>query len=828
MSFRLLWYPVFATLLLSLTASFTLAAESEKSTENTPVMQQTMDSIGVWQSVHGSKPLTAEPDGVASSPVMELKNGVVAAALNRAIPADVDWTLRFEVLHTKFKRGGWIGLFNQARLNGYAVSIGSGTEKSFKGMGLLRLHRVVRDKPFSDWQDAWKIDGNLLDGPVSTDHNPDDGTPGDGALSPPMMQIELQYNAETHQLTLHCDGKVAARVQAPALPKDPALMQVVMCGNTSMYFDNVEVTAALPPLAEGEQPKAFLTVNVKDFGAVGDGQHDDSPAFRAALEKLSTVMGPKVLKVPAGEYRLAPAEGTPNQQGHVNINNFHDLTLEGEPGVLLVMTSPFHQGVRVSGGSNVRLKSIAVDYQPLPYTQGTIVEATPDNSSFVVALDEGYPRTTDPHISAEKTKNVAYLYRPDTTLKLNEYYDQYIENIEPLSDDRVRLTSRNPVVPEFVGQKVAMVARRKAVAVLFVGATESFAEDVTVYAAPGLAFGLRGTNHITLDHCTITQRPGTNRLMSSNADGIHVKWGKRGPTIVNCWLEGMGDDSVNIGGTYQTIHAQPDARTLIVDNHGSLRDAGDNIRLVHNQTGQMQRLSPCIDVQSTQWNGESAMKLTFADDLPTIEHTLDTAPRIDADMIINFDEVATSPVIRNNFFGRHRVRGILMRAPGAIIENNRFEDLLGPGVKLGHHYNGRIEGPNGSHTVIRGNTFINIRRSNIQLSDAGLKGGADQPQRSIEDVQIIDNRFSLYGQPSAHGGAEPGNVIWIDNAHNVLLSDNYIDIAHPDAVEAPIVVVNQADDVTIRDTVVQGHKEDPSAWLVITDLADKDTIRVEQ
>lgn len=57
-------------------------------------------------------------------------------------------------------------------------------------------------------------------------------------------------------------------------------------------------------------PTPVQTVSVRDYGAVGDGQHDDSAAFDSAM---AAVAKPGVVAIPAGTYRLArtltPASG---------------------------------------------------------------------------------------------------------------------------------------------------------------------------------------------------------------------------------------------------------------------------------------------------------------------------------------------------------------------------------------------------------------------------------------------------------------------------------------------------------------------------------------
>ncbi|WP_269523042.1 glycosyl hydrolase family 28-related protein [Coraliomargarita parva] len=569
-------------------------------------------------------------------------------------------------------------------------------------------------------------------------------------------------------------------------------------------------------------------LNVRDFGALGDGVHDDAAAFNQALFELKKVEGPKTLLVPGGSYLLDPLPGTPANGGHLNVLSEKDLTIRGEAGTLLLFGSAYHNGIVVNGGENVTLESIAVDYKPLPFTQGLIESVDTQKRQIVFKLDAGYPRVSEPHMSGKSTKNIAYIFRPKTALKMPEFYDQYVETVEELEGDRVRLTTRNPVEAAFVGNKIAMVARRKADAIVFSSSRNCFATKLTVHSSPALAYGIRNCGLVTLDGCKIIQPEGSNRLMTSNADGIHVKWGDQGPIIQNCWLQGMGDDSVNIGGTYERIVDKPDARTLIIAVHGSFR-AHNDIQIVWAKNGEMESLVECTKVGFATIDGKRYMKLSFVEDLPESIQTVKAVGMKDADLIINMDQVPVNPVIRNNFFGRHRMRGILMRSPGAIIEGNRFEDLRGEGIRLGHHFGGRVEGPNGAHAIIRDNTFVNIRASNIVLADGGPTQKTESHARSIKNVVIANNRFSLYGQKIGYDpSGMAGNVLSVSTCDGVLIEDNVIDFPHPDAVKNTLVKINHASNVTIHDLIVEGELAPPSEWLELGDDVDADTIQVDQ
>src|ERR1035438_5061632 len=58
---------------------------------------------------------------------------------------------------------------------------------------------------------------------------------------------------------------------------------------------------AAPAVAAKAPAKAAVTLNVRDYGATGDGKTKDTPAIQQTIERCS-VFGGGVVVVPAGDY----------------------------------------------------------------------------------------------------------------------------------------------------------------------------------------------------------------------------------------------------------------------------------------------------------------------------------------------------------------------------------------------------------------------------------------------------------------------------------------------------------------------------------------------
>ena len=103
-------------------------------------------------------------------------------------------------------------------------------------------------------------------------------------------------------------------------------------------------------------PRADLSVvNVRDYGAVGDGIADDTAAFLAAI---AAMQDHSLLYIPPGTYSLYPVAGQDEVaysqiKHHLLVQGYDDLHIVGEPGkTILLFHSPMHQGLRLLNVKN--------------------------------------------------------------------------------------------------------------------------------------------------------------------------------------------------------------------------------------------------------------------------------------------------------------------------------------------------------------------------------------------------------------------------------------------------------------------------------------------
>ena len=144
--------------------------------------------------------------------------------------------------------------------------------------------------------------------------------------------------------------------------------------------------ACFLPLSAAEK----TPISVRDFGAKGDGVTDDTSAINAAIQAAKKQGPDAVVVLPSGRYKTALGK-----EKSILINGADGLTFQGEGETTLVsgdLDAPFF---RIADSQRVTVRNIAIDHDPLGYTQGTIVSVDLPGMTCEVAIDPGYPRRMD-------------------------------------------------------------------------------------------------------------------------------------------------------------------------------------------------------------------------------------------------------------------------------------------------------------------------------------------------------------------------------------------------------------------------------------------------
>jgi hypothetical protein len=213
--------------------------------------------------------------------------------------------------------------------------------------------------------------------------------------------------------------------------------------------------------------------------------------------------------------------------------------------ITLWFDSPHIYGIQLYSCNNVTFSNISFDCDPVPFTQGKIIEKT-SNSSVVLQPMTGYENLIS------NPSGIYIIFNSDGTFKRHGPSTcQIVQN----TDKTIELTNgtfnnANPgdyvVLPSRTGSMFSLNQCENIVL-----------DSINVYASGGMiCVGDKGKGGHTFRHVLAVRRPGTNRLWVSGADGIHMNELEIGPTIEDCEISYTADDLINIHGRFGWVSSK--------------------------------------------------------------------------------------------------------------------------------------------------------------------------------------------------------------------------------------------------------------------------------
>lgn len=484
--------------------------------------------------------------------------------------------------------------------------------------------------------------------------------------------------------------------------------------------------------------------------------------------------GEKTIRVPRGDYRFAENSGG-HYPAHVVLPRGMDgVTLDFQGSTLWFETEA--SGIVLPGARRTTLRNVFLDWDPLPFLQGTVVAIQPDQGTFDVKLDPGYERASPP-LMQPTWRGRGIAFDPETReLKARQRGCEVTFSWEARQPDgsyRLRFHGfyGAPLSESGIGVGDPYVMlRRMQRGVRLEGTVDCTLEDVTLYASPFVAFVHTGGGGPVFRRCNILRRPGTNRLMAGNADGINCDNLTKGPVIEDCRMETLGDDFVNVHGHLARVIWQeaPDEIVTTRMNRRATMDTPVTVEFFERATmrplGRREatwtfaswriEADRCLADLGHKWHSGEAAALSataVGRTVPASRLKLDRPIEITGDVIALCEELSSpGTVIRNNHFRGSLARGLRLQSPHVVVENNTIALTLGPAVTLVGHAAFWGEGPYVHNAVVRGNTF-----TDTHISGAGQRGsiivqeGRDYATTRLpHDIRIEDNVFIRSGGPA--------------------------------------------------------------------------------
>jgi len=231
-------------------------------------------------------------------------------------------------------------------------------------------------------------------------------------------------------------------------------------------------------------------------------------------------------------------------------------------------------------------------------------------------------------------------------------------------------------------------------------------QNITIYSAAGM--GLCGVcnENFAIDRLRIERRPGSDRLISICADGIHNYSGIGKISISNCLIKDSADDCINITAQYLIIVKPVDARTLLIRkaDRSPFTGAENDTPLPHTSYAlinalTLEKLGEASLVASEL--GKEAI-LHFDRDLPNLRQ---------GDLLFDNSHSA-GLTVSDCVFPGSRGRGVLAHND-VLIERCKFRNQGNEAILLMADSRDSFEGPNIESVKIFQNEIDNSYRSGV-------------------------------------------------------------------------------------------------------------------
>lgn len=502
--------------------------------------------------------------------------------------------------------------------------------------------------------------------------------------------------------------------------------------------------------------------------------------------------------IPPGRYRVS-ANGNNH---HLHFNNLNNITIIADS-VEMICTETV-QAIQINNCTNFRLQGIAVDYDPLPFTQGHIVEMSADKRILTADFIDGYSTTIRgdkleifDSITGELSTTTYYgvTYQVDTEKRqiiLTKPSNYQLSTSHEETGDIVVLGSQN--------------TRHIPHAIVPIGCTGLVLEDITLYSGTTFGFFETNCNSSQYINCKIDRRSlsteiaerGVSRMRSINADGFHSKHATLGPKYIGCLARYNGDDGIAINGDYHVITATSGDKLIVVPKGGNSLNlsVGDIAELV-SYSGERIEDATITDItegpslsseekqflQSQTFNGGAANTYTASNVyIVTLDRSVDLPM---GSVIASANRIGNGFEVRDCTMGPNRSRGIIIKASDGMITGNKLVGNRGHAIKLAPEYVW-LEAGSGSNITVSDNVISECHSAAIAVyADGG--NGATTPAGAHKYITITGNTIS--------GSTNP--AIALTSIRGLVLENNTIDSTNNDLL-VPWIMNNF------------GRNEDPS------------------
>lgn len=513
------------------------------------------------------------------------------------------------------------------------------------------------------------------------------------------------------------------------------------------------------PFAPGVKP---VVLSVADFGAKGDGKHDDGPAFRAAISNAVVLAGrPSVIEVPAGEFCFAalPSRDDGSHPCPLSVKNLTNCVIKGvSPEKTRLRFADYGaSSCRVTHCENVTIADMDIAASETSFTQGTVMEFNKPEGWVIIKHLPGSMSPDDKRLVEGGKMQVLGIY-DENRRQAPMHSIFYANRTDNLGDGRFRLhlqrdhfIYKRPSSRIEKGWIITVGDRSNIIGRIGIshGAYFCNLDNISVRNSRSAAMNFMDSLYSTAWRVKVFPlRP--ELIQASDADGIYSR---RGTFIGRCEMRNLGDDGCNCNALGRPIDRVENGDTVVGPWLPGHYDAGDLFLVFRPTTGEFVYLGR-VKRPGLAVGGRHATQ--FMDSLPelvTYESLGANRPAPEERLAMNVSGAKWSrcpdQMYRPYAFGIGfivagcrisdlRGTGCVVGCSNALIEDNVFEFMLrGVGISC---LSNCTEGPAPYNVTVRGNVFHRVGTA-IESRVVALGEGGRVMTAPVRGVLVERNHY---------------------------------------------------------------------------------------
>jgi len=471
----------------------------------------------------------------------------------------------------------------------------------------------------------------------------------------------------------------------------------------------------------------------------------------------------------------------------------HGFELNGNGAQLINTTRG--STLTISGSSHVTIRDLTIDYDPLPFTQGTVAAFDKAALQITVKVDAGYP--DDPAFLATVTDGFfKVMDRRTKALKAGARDFLQPAKVERISPGLIKVhlrwsaNDRFPSqLPIAVGDTVT-IANGYAHAIVVDGSAATSLIDLKLLASPGMGILENGgAGSMMLREVSVVPGPRPkgatmDRLISTNSDGSHFITVERGPTMEDCNFANTSDDAVNVHGFYYYVVEKPAPRRYLLTPKWDIGlAAGDEIESCDHATFRSlgrSKIEQFTKRHAPELKGKIAP--IWKNKSPTTQPDLiyDVVLQQDlalkaGDSVTSLSRIGAGTAIRRCTF--HACGRVLVKAPNAVVEDCQFTYSSANALQAGSDIGFWSESGFAENLVLRNNRFTHsITGANELTGGSGALGTIYIGMSFPEGAKGFQNNFQNRSVTIEGNHIDDSYIyaIFVSNADGVKIIGNCI------------------------------------------------------